>query len=174
MSNQNLSYPIGQFSIPDGYNVELITSSIATIAALPAEVQKRLDRLSAGQLEQAYRPAGWTVRQIIHHFADSHMNAFVRCKLATTEDWPAVKPYAENLWAEQPDHQLPVDLSLAILRGVHQRWTTLNQSLQTEDWLSRGYVHPEYGRQVPLWEIIPMYAWHCRHHLAHIDLVLEG
>ena len=172
MPSKDLSYPIGRFETPEAYDADLIQTSINTISELPDEVQDRIYQLGPGQLEQPYRPGGWNVRQVIHHFADSHMNAFVRSKLASTEDWPDIKPYAESLWAEQADHQLPVEISLGILRGVHLRWTTLNQSLSVEDMHNRGYIHPEFGRKVPFWEIIPRYAWHCRHHLAHIDLVL--
>lgn len=168
---KNLAYPVGHFEIPAAYQPDLVAAAIQTISDLPAALDNVLTQLSTEQLDQAYRPGGWTVRQVVHHFSDSHINAFARCKMATTEDWPQVKPYAEAAWAEQADHQLPLASSLGIIKGIHERWTVLCRSLSVEDWQNKGYTHPEYGRRVPLWEVIPMYAWHCRHHLGHIELV---
>jgi len=119
------------------------------------------------QLDTAYRDGGWTVRQLVHHVADSHMNAYVRIRLALTEDWPTIKPYAESRWAELADAKtLPVEVSLALLEALHRRWVVLLKSLGEEDW-QRGYMHPENGRQA-LGTVIALYSWHSRHHTAHV------
>lgn len=124
--------------------------------------------LSETTLELTYRPSGWTIRQVVHHCADSHMNAFIRFKLALTEDSPTVKPYREEFWAELPDIlNLPIEPSLQILEGLHQRWATLLRSFGSREWMA-GYIHPEHGKHVGLDEATGEYAWHCRHHLAHI------
>ena len=125
------------------------------------------------QLDTPYRDGGWTVRQTIHHVADSHMQATARMRLALTEDWPKITPYQENLWAELPDVPVePVETSLQLLAALHARWTTLLQSLPDADWSGRGYSHPESGK-LAIEQIVALYAWHGRHHTAHITALRE-
>ena len=159
-------YPVGRFRRAEA-NLTDHPAHIATIAALPENLRAAIDRLSDAQLDTPYREGGWTVRQLVHHLADSHVNSYVRMRLALTEDWPTIKPYDEKLWADLSDARTaPIDLSLQILEGLHARWVLLLRSLQGDQW-QRGYVHPENGRQT-LAEAAALYAWHCRHHVAHI------
>jgi hypothetical protein len=123
--------------------------------------------LSEAQLDTPYREDGWTVRQVVHHVADSHMNAYIRCKLALTEDWPTIKPYDEAAWANLPDSRwLPIDGSLALITALHRRWVELLEAM-TDDDFRKGYNHPERGR-ADLAKTLSMYDWHSRHHTAHI------
>jgi hypothetical protein len=142
-------------------------ASIAVLAALPENLRSAVSGLTDAQLDTPYREGGWTVRQLVHHVADSHVNAYVRIRLALTEDWPAIKVYDQKLWANLPDaRSLPVEVSLDLLDALHRRWTTLLESLTDPQW-ERGYVHPENGRQ-RIAEVVQMYDWHSRHHVAHI------
>lgn len=160
-------YPVGKFSGPVEQTPEQRRASIAVIAALPENLRSAVSGLSDAQLDTPYREGGWTVRQLVHHVADSHINAYVRFRRALTEDWPAVNAYDENLWAQLPDaHTLPIEVSLHLLEPLHRRWVALFESLSEEQW-QRGYVHSEYGRQ-KLSEMLQNYAWHCRHHVAHV------
>lgn len=159
-------YPVGKFRRAEADLVHH-EASIAAIAALPENLRSAVADLTQEQLDTPYREGGWTVRQLVHHLADSHANAVIRVRLALTEDWPTIKPYNEKLWAELPDAQKgALDASLELLDGLHARWTLLLASLAEEQW-QRGYTHPENGRQ-SIAEATALYAWHCRHHLAHI------
>ena len=159
-------YPIGKFRRAEA-NLTDHAASIAVLAALPGNLRAAVEGLSAAQLDTPYRDGGWTVRQLVHHVADSHMNACVRIRLALTEDWPAVKGYDEKLWAELHDARTaPVEISLQLLDGLHRRWVNLFESLHEEQW-QRGYNHSENGRQ-SLAEAAALYAWHSRHHVAHV------
>jgi uncharacterized damage-inducible protein DinB len=165
-SSTDPRYPIGRFRRAET-NTTDHASAIAAIAALPANLSDAVAGLSAAQLDTPYREGGWTVRQLVHHVADSHMNSYVRIRLALTEDWPTIKPYDEKLWAVLPDARTaPVDTSLHLIDGLHARWVALLRTL-TEDQWQCGYVHPENGRQT-LAEAAALYAWHGRHHTAHI------
>jgi hypothetical protein len=163
-----LRYPIGRFIPPPA--AALLSdraAHIETLRLLPEQLKEAVIGLNDKQLDTPYREGGWTVRQLVHHIADSHANSYVRCKLALTEDWPTIKPYDEAAWANLADsRQLPVDVSLALVGGLHQRWVTLFKSLSKSDF-EKGYVHPESGRQ-NLSHVLALYAWHSRHHLAHI------
>jgi hypothetical protein len=160
-------FPIGKFSRAAA-SVTDHRSSIATLASLPENLRSAVDRLSDAQLDTPYREGGWTVRQLVHHVADSHMNAYVRIRLALTEDWPTIKPYDEKAWAELPDARTaPVQISLDLTDALHNRWTTLLRSLTEEQW-QRGYLHPVNGRQT-IAEAVALYDWHSRHHVAHIE-----
>ena len=164
---QDPRYPVGKFRRAEA-DVIHHQRAIDTIAALPQNLRSTVAGLTAEQLDTPYREGGWTVRQLVHHLADSHMNAYVRVRLALTEDWPTIKPYDEKLWADLPDARgSSIDSSLELLDGLHARWAILLQSL-TEDQWQRGYVHPENGRQT-IAEATALYDWHCRHHLAHIS-----
>ncbi len=159
-------YPVGRFRRAEA-NLNDHAAAIATLAALPDNLRAALDGLSDAQLETPYRDGGWTVRQLAHHVADSHMNAYIRIRLALTEDWPAIKPYEEKAWALLPDAKTaPVDISVKLLEALHRRWTLLLGSLSEEQW-QRGYTHPELGRQT-IAEAAALYEWHSRHHVAHI------
>lgn len=159
-------YPVGKFRRSEA-DVSNHEAAIATIAALPHNLRSAVAGLTPQQLDTPYREGGWTVRQLVHHLADSHMNAVIRVRLALTEDWPTVKPYNEKLWAELDDAKTaPLDSSLGLLDGLHTRWSTLLRSLRQEQW-QRGFTHPENGRQ-SIAEATALYDWHCRHHLAHI------
>lgn len=168
MTLEQLKYPIGKFENPEIVTEGQLAQWIATIAAFPAKLKHEVSHLTDEQLDTPYRPEGWTVRQVVHHCADSHINSFVRFKLALTEDKPTIKPYWEDRWATLPDGKtIPIEYSLMILEGLHYRWATLLNSLTTED-LIRTFIHPGQGREIELLENIGLYAWHSEHHLAHI------
>lgn len=159
----SLRYPIGDFVPLQSSRAE----SIGHIAALPVALSDAAAGLSDAQLDTPYREGGWTVRQLVHHVADSHINAYVRTRLALTEDWPTIKPYAEAEWANLEDARtLPVEVSLSLLESLHRRWVLLLESLSESDW-AKGYVHPESGRQ-SLERVAALYGWHGRHHTAHV------
>ena len=162
----DLRYPIGRFDPTAPVSPMMRAPAIDTIAQLPAQMAAGVDGLSEAQLDTPYRPGGWTVRQVVHHVADSHMNAFVRLKMALTEDTPTIKPYDQDAWSTLADMRLPIDISLSLLRGIHTRWVTVLRSLAPEQF-SRTFNHPEIG-VMTLDSQIQMYAWHSRHHLAHI------
>ncbi len=159
-------YPIGKFEAPASISAEALKTAAATIADLPARLREAMQSLSEAQIDTPYREGGWTVRQVIHHVADSHMNALIRVHLALTEDWPTIKPYKEAAWAELRDYTAPAEWSLAIIENVHARWAMLLNSLDETQW-KRGFVHPERGRS-NLEAATLLYAWHSNHHLAHI------
>ena len=164
-------YPVGKFQRPETVTPELRVAAIAEIAAMPEALTKALEGLDREQLDTPYREGGWTVRQLVHHIADSHMNAFVRVKLALTEDWPTIKPYDEKAWAMLHDSAAPVAWSVALLENLHARWVMLLESL-TEDQWSRGMKHPENG-PMTIEMATQIYAWHSRHHVAHITRLRE-
>ena len=142
------------------------TGAIATLAELPEQMRNAVDGLSSVQLSTPYREGGWTVRQVVHHVADSHMNAVIRVKLALTEDWPTIKPYDEAAWAKLHDVAAPVEWSLELIESLHARWVMLLQSLDEEQW-KRGFNHPEMG-PATVEKTTLVYAWHSLHHVAHI------
>ena len=160
-------FPIGQFRRPASSGTEVRTAHIETLRLLPERLSEAVADLDVHQIDTPYRDGGWTVRQVVHHVADSHANAYVRMKLALTEDWPTIKPYEEAAWAKLADaHTLPVQVSLDLLAALHMRWVTLLEALSEEDF-HRGYVHPDSGRQ-NLAHVLALYEWHSRHHTAHI------
>jgi hypothetical protein len=163
----DLRYPIGKHRRPSVMTGELRRELIADIAAAPAALRAAVAGLDEARLETPYRPGGWTVRQVVHHLADSHINAYVRTKLALTEDSPTIKPYEEKLWAEQIDaRSAPVEESLALLEGIHRRWVAALASLPPEGY-GRRLIHPENGPMI-IDDLIALYAWHGKHHVAHI------
>jgi hypothetical protein len=162
-----LQYPIGKFSVPVSYTNEDIQGWINDIKELPGKLRQVIISLNETQLDTPYRPGGWTIRQVVHHFADSHMNSLVRFKWALTEDGPVIKAYNEKGWAMQADHKLPVEPSLKMLEGIHQHLVALFESF-TEDQWDRYFVHPETGTQITLKRNLALYAWHSKHHMAHI------
>jgi hypothetical protein len=175
MKDQERSrYPIGNFTYGRPQSAKEVQRNIRVLERFPKELRRLLDRLRPQEYDLPYRQGGWTVRQVVHHMADSHMNAYIRMKLAYTEVGPRIKPYEEALWAETEDARTgPLKPSLQILRGLHRRWTAFLDSLNDEDF-DRGYYHPELHGTLELSEAIAMYAWHCQHHLAHIRLVVDA
>jgi hypothetical protein len=170
--NADLRYPIGKAQPRQSLTPEERPAMIEQIAGMPARLKAAVSGLNAAQLDTPYRPGGWTVRQVVHHYADSHMNSFVRFKLALTEDSPTIKPYNEKLWAETPDAKNPpIDLSLGLIEGLHARWVLLLRSMAPQDW-ARKMTHPERG-VVTLDENLCIYSWHSLHHVAHITALRE-
>lgn len=160
-------FPAGEYLPEPNPSPERRTALISTIAELPVRLRSILNSLEPGQLDQKYRD--WTGRQIVHHLADSHANAYVRFRLALTEDSPTIKPYLEGRWATLPDAEsADVDVSVTMLTAMHQRWTILMHALTDEQW-RRAYVHPQYGRSFPLKETLGLYAHHGRHHAAQLE-----
>jgi uncharacterized damage-inducible protein DinB len=168
----DLRYPIGKFHFVGPLTEERMQTSLDDIARTPANLRVAIKGLSEAQLDTPYRPGGWTVRQVIHHVPDSHLNSYVRFKLALTEDEPTIKPYAEDRWAELADTKsTPIEVSLTLLEALHDRWVRLLRSLSAEDW-KRTFRHPELGAMT-LEKTLALYAWHGRHHVAHITGLRE-
>ncbi len=167
MDIQRLKFPIGEFAPLDNYSKENLDLYIKDLEVLPSQLRKETKSLSDEQLDTAYRPDGWTIRQVVHHLPDSHMNAFIRFKLTLTEDNPLIRPYDESKWANLPDAKLPAEISLQLLETIHKRLTLLLKALKEEDF-ERQYTHPEYKKVFTLKEALHMYSWHGKHHLAHI------
>ena len=159
-------YPVGKFKPVQHPGANIRRQNIADLSALPARMREAVKGLSNDQLDTPYRDGGWTVRQVVHHVADSHMNALIRVKLALTEETPTIKPYKEALWAQLPDAKLPLDVSLGIIDGVHARLDAITAGFGEADY-ARTFMHPENGMMtIDTW--LQMYGWHSRHHVAHI------
>ena len=163
----DLRYPIGDFKPQPSYTDAQRTAMIQDIADLPAKLRAAVSGLNDSQLETPYRDGGWTVRQTVHHVADSHVNSYIRFRFAATEENPTIKPYNEQTWAELADakHE-PVEVSLQLLEALHHRWVVLLKSFKPEDW-NRTMFHPERGK-MDLNVVLALYSWHCEHHVAHI------
>lgn len=167
ISDEQLRFPVGRYQAP-----KLITAAdraawISEIEELPRKLRHAISGLNDKQLDSPYRPGGWTVRQVVHHYPDSHLNSYTRFRLALTENSPTIKPYEEAAWAELIDAKTaPVEPSLALLEGLHARWSILLRSLSDEDY-KRTFKHPEIG-EISLDWTLGLYGWHCRHHVAHI------
>jgi uncharacterized damage-inducible protein DinB len=167
-STEDLRYPIGKFALPESPGAADVAAWRRDFAELPDKLRAAVANLSDAQLDTPYRDGGWTVRQTVHHIADSHLNAFCRIRLALTEDSPTIKTYDEGAWAELADvRTLPLAPSLAILDGVHTRIVALFDAMTPEQW-QRGFVHPERGRIMTIAQTAALYSWHSRHHVAHI------
>jgi len=168
----DLRYPIGKFSYNGPLTEDRKQAFLDDIAHAPANLRAAVKELSEAQLDTPYRPGGWTVRQVVHHVPDSHLDSYMRFKLALTEDEPTIKPYAEDRWAELADTKAtPVDVSLTLLESLHDRWVRLLRSLGPEDW-KRTFRHPELGTMT-LEKTLALYAWHGRHHVTHITGLRE-
>lgn len=165
--NLDLRYPIGVYQ-PQPFSNEVLEEWLADIQFLPNRLEASLHDLDEAQLQTPYREGGWTVHQLVHHIADSHINAYCRFKLGYTEPGTSIKPYDEGLWAQTEDvKELPVNISITLLFALHQRWYQFLKSLSRQDW-ERTVFHPEHKREFTLWHLLGMYAWHGRHHVAHI------
>lgn len=161
-----LKFPVGGHQRPQEVSAGQIQETIAAIAALPANLRTAVAGLDDWQLDTPYREGGWTVRQLVHHVADSHVNLFVRFKLAMTENWPTIRPYDQDSWVALADSKLPVEVSLTLLESLHQRWVAVMESMSDADW-QRSFLHPETGNHT-LAQAASLYAWHGRHHTAHV------
>ena len=170
MDLNELKYPNGKFKLPPNFSPEVIHGFIKDIEQLPNALRLKSEVMAETQLDTAYRPGGWTGRQVIHHLADSHMNAFIRFKLSVTEQGPTIKPYNEVQWALLSDSKLPIDSSLQILEGVHVRWTNLLQNFELADF-ERFYIHPATESKWTIKMALALYAWHGKHHLGHLNLI---
>ncbi|WDF55357.1 YfiT family bacillithiol transferase [Mucilaginibacter sp. KACC 22063] len=164
---EQLKYPIGRFTAPETYSTEAMQTWINEIRVLPSQIRKAVTALNGEQLNTPYRPDGWTIKQVVHHLADSHMNSLIRFKWTLTEQTPTIKAYHEAEWAKLPDYQLPVESSLIMLEGIHQHMVALFEALSPEQWELK-FIHPQQNNEVPLKRNLALYAWHGKHHLQHI------
>ncbi|MET4563368.1 YfiT family bacillithiol transferase [Lysinibacillus parviboronicapiens] len=168
----DLRYPIGIFQFPEVITAQQVRVWIEDIRLLPRQLAEALSGASEQSLAKSYREKGWTVSQLVHHIADSHMNSYIRFKLALTEDTPTIKPYNEEHWAQLPDCEMPVATSYKMVESLHERWVYLLTSL-TEEQLQRAFNHPDSGLMT-LEKATALYAWHGKHHLAHIHIALAN
>ncbi|WP_369999669.1 YfiT family bacillithiol transferase [Winogradskyella sp.] len=168
----NLRFPIGEFKKPENISDQHLQEWIHSIESLPKRIIAVTNNLSEKELNYRYRPEGWTIRQVTHHCADSHINSIIRFKLALTEDTPTIRPYFEDRFAKLIDYSEPLDDAILILKGVHSKLGKLLRNFSAND-LKRGFIHPEYGRRFSLDETIGLYAWHSDHHFAHIEQALH-
>lgn len=165
--SEDLSFPIGKYDKNAKITPEQRKYFISEVSALPKNLREAVKNLTDEQLDTPYRPGGWTARQVVHHIGDSHMNSFIRFKLALSEENPTIRPYAEDLWAQTAEYQLPIEVSLNLIDSVHRRWITLLESMSDEDF-ARTFNHPETGAWT-LENTLGLYAWHGKHHAAHIN-----
>lgn len=163
-----LKYPIGKFQKTQHISENILKEATAYLRAFPQYLDETIKEFTEEQLNTPYRPGGWTVKQLIHHLSDSHMNALLRFKFALTEDNPTIKTYDEVAWAKLADYALPVSESIPVIRGIHAKWTNILDSMNTVNF-DRTYFHPDSQAYVPLSEVTLMYQWHSMHHLAHIQ-----
>lgn len=171
MSNdEKLRYPVGRFSPKDSYSTEELQHLINSIAILPVTVEALINKFNAQQLDTPYREGGWTARQVVHHLADSHMNAYIRFKWTLTEDTPLIKAYDEAAWAETPEVKSDPLISLNLLKALHIKWVTLLEQL-TPAQLAKQFLHPETKKHISLERMVATYAWHGEHHLGHLQII---
>jgi hypothetical protein len=169
---QDFRYPIGEYE-PKPYTDEVKDSWLADIKFLPQAIEHAITNLDEAQLQTPYREGGWTLHQVVHHVADSHINAYCRFKLGYTENNPTIRTYEEKLWAVTTDvEQLPINISITLLHALHHRWYHFLKSFTAEDY-QRTIYHPEHKKEFTLWHLLGMYAWHSRHHVAHITALRE-
>jgi len=168
----DLRYPVGHYE-PQPYSVKQKHDWLNDIKFLPQSLENSILNLDESQQLTPYREGGWSVKQVVHHVADSHINAYCRFKLGLTEDNPTIRPYEEQLWAELSDtHHLPTNVSITLLYALHTRWYELLKNINDKEW-ERTVIHPAAGKQWTLWHLLGMYAWHGRHHVAHITSLRE-
>lgn len=173
LTTTDLRYPIGEYE-PKPFSILQKVEWLADIKFLPLQLENAILNLDEAQLHTAYREGGWTVNQLVHHVADSHMNAYIRFKLALTEDNPTIKSYEEKRWAELNDvHKLPINISLTLLHALHLRWYEALKYVADDEWNNRTVFHPELKKTLRLWYLLGMYAWHGKHHVAHITSLRE-
>ena len=172
MTDEELRYPTGKFKPPVSYTQHAINGWINDIKTLPGKMRNAVLGLTEQQLDTQYRTGGWTIRQVVHHVADSHMNSIIRFKWALTEENPTIKAYEEADWALLPDYRLPIEPSLKMLDGIHQHMVAMFESFTEEQW-NRTFVHPQSGDTITLKRNLAVYAWHGKHHLAHITETIK-
>jgi len=166
-------YPIGKYETQP-FSIPQKVEWMADIKFLPLQLENAVLNLDEAQLLTPYREGGWTIQQLVHHVADSHMNAYCRFKLALTEENPTIKPYDEKLWAELNDvHKLPINISLTLLHALHLRWYELMKYIKDDEWNNKTFFHPEHKKTLRLWYLLGLYAWHGKHHVAHITSLRE-
>ena len=171
---ENLKYPIGKFEYGKIYSMEDNVKHIGEIEKFPEELKTIVSKFNSDLLEKSYRPEGWNARQIIHHLADSHLNAYIRTKWTLTEDAPMIKAYNQDSWANLEDSKsAPIEISLLLITALHQRWVYLLKTLTEED-LQKKYIHPEYNRELKLSELLALYVWHGKQHSAHLNIILNN
>jgi uncharacterized damage-inducible protein DinB len=163
----HLQYPIGEYQEKKNLNQEEINRLINKLGEAPAQLKEAVAGLDEEQLDTPYRPNGWTVRQVVHHLPDSHMNGYIRFKLALTENEPRIKPYIEGAWSELSDYQLPIDVSLKLFESLHLRWCALLKGMEPQQYAS-NFIHPETEQTITLASALDLYVWHSQHHIAHI------
>jgi uncharacterized damage-inducible protein DinB len=169
---QDLRYPIGKYE-PQPFSEDLKNQWLQEIAQLPDNLEQAISNLNETQLQTPYRDGGWTVQQLVHHIADSHLNSYIRFKLALTENNPTITPYDEKLWAELNDVKtVPVSVSVELLRALHRRWIAALKDLSADDW-NKTFYHPQQQKETTLWTALGIYAWHGKHHVAHITALRE-
>lgn len=167
MTREQRIHPIGKYQPPAKMDSALRITKIAALERLPSTLRELVDSLREADHEKRYRSGGWTVRQLVHHLADSHCNAYIRLKLALTEHHPTIAPYDENRWAELPDNNEPLETSLRLIESIHSRLCSILQSMRHEDFM-RAYYHPGYRKDFTLDELLALYAWHGLHHQEQI------
>ena len=166
---EQLQYPIGKY-IEQPFSHKQLEQWLLDIQTLPMHVENAILNVDEADLETPYRPGGWTKKEVVHHIADSHMNAYIRFKLGLTENNPTIKPYDENAWAQLPDTKnLPINLSITLLFSLHIRWYEILKNMTDEEW-NRTVFHPEHQKQITLWYLLGMYAWHGKHHVGHLKI----
>lgn len=169
-NDDKLRYPIGKFSPKETYTPQELTLLIDQIEAAPYKIENEIKNITVAQLDTSYRDGGWTIRQVLHHIPDSHMNAYIRLKWTLTEETPKIKAYDEKAWAETAETHLDPVFSVELLKALHVKWVTLLRKLNTDDF-SKSFLHPETNKYVTLARQIATYAWHGEHHLGHIRIV---
>jgi len=171
MNNDDLlRYPIGKFTAKDSYSTEELQGFIERIENLPREIEKVINSMTIKQLDTPYRQGGWTARQVVHHMADSHTNAYIRFKWAITESTPTIKAYDEKAWAETPETKLDPVISIEVLKALHAKWSALLRRLSPSDF-QKEFLHPETKKHMRLDRLTAMYAWHGEHHFGHLKIV---
>lgn len=169
---ENLKYPIGRYTAAESYTPQQIEEKITELKLFPTHLNTLVKNLSETDLSKTYREGSWTIKQLVHHIGESHTNCYIRLKLALTEDNPTIKPYDENLWVKSKENEiLPISVSLQIIEAMHLKMVTLMESLTSTE-LSRTFYHPQYQRTSRIMDLIALYSWHGRHHLAHIGLAM--
>lgn len=169
-SDENLRYPIGKFQAKESYSDQELQSDLSKLSTLASQLLAAVRGLSSDQLDTPYRDGGWSLRQVIHHLADSHMNAYIRTKWALTEEKPLIKAYNEKDWALTSENSLSQEVSIALIQSLHIKWVELLKTLTPEQ-LKRSFVHPATNREFTLERMIQMYSWHGEHHLAHLTML---
>ncbi len=167
-----LRYPVGKFTWNDTYTKEEIRNNISRIESVPAKIEALIRNFSAAQYETVYREGGWNAREVLHHIADSHMNAYIRFKWTLTEETPTIKAYNEKLWAETPETKLDPALSVTLIKALHIKWVAMLKLLSPAD-LDKQFFHPDTKKHISLHQMISLYAWHGEHHLAHLEIIAK-